>query len=80
MLAVGPAHEATTEKKQVDIPAFFDSSGNQKNFKLYDDMSDDGLSEGTNEKPLKFEEFQQRVEQMYKLENKSKKKSKNHMK
>lgn len=64
MLAVGPTHEPMHGRPRVEPPLY------------YDDLSDDGLSDGTNEKPLKFEEFQQRVEQMQKQDMKSKKKSK----
>lgn len=64
MLAIGPNQEPTNGKVRVDLPIHVD------------DISDDGLSDGTNEKPLKFEEFQQRVEMMQKQESKSKKKNK----
>lgn len=64
MLAVGPTQEPSHGRPRVEPPLY------------YDDLSDDGLSDGTNEKPLKFEEFQQRVEQMQKQELKGKKKAK----
>jgi coiled-coil domain-containing protein 63/114 len=63
MLAVGPTHEPMHGRPRVEPPLY------------YDDLSDDGVSDGTNEKPLKFEEFQQRVEQMQKADMKSKKKN-----
>lgn len=52
MLAVGPIHEPIHGRPRVEPPLY------------YDDLSDDGVSDGINEKPLKFEEFQQRVQQM----------------
>ena len=60
MLAIGPNQERTDNRLRVDIPAFHDHG------------SDDGLSDGTNEKPLKFEELQQRVEEAKKKESKNK--------
>jgi len=64
MLAIGPNQEPTYGRIRVEVPSF------------HDELSDDGLSEGTNDKPLKFEEFQQRAEMMAKQDNKSKKKIK----
>ena len=64
MLAIGPNQEPTYGRIRVEVPSF------------HDELSDDGLSDGTNDKPLKFEEFQQRAEIMTKQDNKSKKKAK----
>lgn len=64
MLAIGPNQEPTYGRVRVDIPSF------------HDEASEDGLSDGTNDKPLKFEEFQQRAEIMVKQDNKNKKKAK----
>ena len=61
MLAIGPNQEPTHGRPRIDPPLY------------HDELSDDGLSDGTNEKPLKFEEFQQRVEMMQKQEMKGKK-------
>lgn len=54
MLTVGPTHEPIHGRPRVEPPLY------------YDDLSDDGLSDGMNEKPLKFEEFQKRVQQIEK--------------
>lgn len=64
MLAVGPTNETIHEKSEVR-PSYY-----------YDDLSDDGLSDGTNDKPLKFEEFQQKAEQIQIHDMKGKKKAK----
>jgi len=52
MLTVGPTHEPMHIRPMVEPPLY------------YDDLSDDGISDGDNAKPLKFEEFQKRVQQM----------------
>jgi hypothetical protein len=56
MLAIGPNQEPGHGPLRIEPPSFGD------------DVSDDGLSDATNEKPLGIEEFKQRVENSRKAE------------